>query len=525
MGIQKVSIGRVNGYILQEEGSKVFFDPPGVVFDGKVKISEISKKMKYVEIEVLKEYPPAITAVFLSSSESLGVFFTKSTVPIYTTEIIYLQMKERIRHFMDLGPIRCTGVDAMPSSSGTETFEISQYRSIASRVRLLSFSEVIEFAYFSVGIYPGGTCIGWPLYTVKRGEERVMAYTYAIPGMQSLSMALPRFKEKLPLLVNTIKRRHISCLAKFTTKIKEITPMKESVVITMEIMNHSIEMVLHLLSITRTEKILICHRGFKKLVQLSELKRRFLAQRFSSDSKTSAAPILSAAKRVEVVSRRALLSMSEKKLKGTFVICEMLDYTAFFKHLPVIHLDEYSIRLFGNLKEAHTIPWIDTLYLPIDPTPASKSTENVDSTPLTGACTPLFTPTTPKALFPLTSANTSPARPPLPVVILTEKEEGVDLAPPLYSLHIHNLEHIQEIIQTQNTLQMHFRGTFRAATTGLSLVCEESPLNGLSSLPDVEKIVIDNITIYKTPTNIIKVKEVDGMVYVSEHPLPSPNQN
>lgn len=471
MSIEKVSIRGTNGYIFHEESSKIFFDPPSAILAADPEIQAVGETMKYIEIEVQKSYAPGLAGIFLSNSHSLSVFFVKSEVPIYMTDIVYFQLKTKLKHYVNLGPIRRAGQASKATREDTEVLEVFQYQKIGHRVKLLTFSQVVRFTYFSVGTHPGGTCLGWPLYVVKRQDRAAMAYTFGIPGACSLSQEMNKYTEKMPLLINHLHKDGAFELKDFSATVQSLASRKNHLVVTMDMVNHSIEMALHLLSLVKDRHIYVCHGGFKKLVQFCEIKRKFLSQRFGGESNT----ILSTAVRLNYKPLEYLLDMDPAD--RSIIFCEKLDYDLFFSGLPLVNLDHYSIKFFGGIESALQIEWASAIYLPKEYAHLERKDTRIHT-------------------------------------IGTKKVELP--GPALYTVELANIEQVQTVSQIAERISLYFRGTLRETDSKLVLECEASFFQKLANTPDVSQIFVDNALIYSTNNEVYQVEAKNHLIVITK---------
>ncbi|KAI5192400.1 hypothetical protein NECID01_1922 [Nematocida sp. AWRm77] len=471
MSIEKVSIGSANGYIFQEESTKVFFDPPSLILDTHAKIQKIDSRMKYIEIEVQKSYHEDLSAIFLSNSHSLSVFFVKSEVPIYVTDIVYFQMKEKLKHYVNLGPVRRREKDSTEAKADTEIFEIYQYRKIAHRVHMLSFAQVVPFTYMSVSSHPGGTCLGWPVFMIQRKSTSVLAYTFGVPGACSLSLEMSKYTESMPLLVNYLHKSSPLGLKEFSDTLQTLSSKDGHIFVTMDIVNHSIEIALHLLSLFKDRTIYVYHKGFKRLVQFCEIKRKFLSQKFSGDSNV----LLSTTARLRYKPLKYLLNLepSDKSL----IFCERIDYNLFFSSFPSVNLNDYSIKFFGGIESTLAMKWAHTIYLPEE-----YSHLQIQD----------------------------------PRIQIIGKSKIHLAGTPMYTIELANIEHVQIVSRIAEHINLYFQGTLREKGTDLVIECKESLLHKLAHLPDVSQIFINNALIYHTNNEVYKIEEKNHIIAITK---------
>ncbi|KAI5186828.1 hypothetical protein NEHOM01_1729 [Nematocida homosporus] len=469
MEICKLSIGTSHGCILSEQTTKIFFDPPSLIIDNKAQIKSISDKMKYIEIEALANYPSDLSAIFISSSSSLGVFFTPSHLPIYVTEIVYLQMKETLKHYVGLGPIRRTTKTSTPQAPNTIIQEVSAYRSIASRVKLITFSQHILFPYLTVIAQSSNTCVGWACYHVQRGNKYVFSYTHGVKGNCTLSHELKPPTTSVSLFIKHFHQPAESDPASFSTDLLNLAKTHTHLVVTMDVMAFSIELTLHLLSLVKDKHVAIYHPGFKKLLQCCEHKRELLSTRFSIDY-ANIQPILSSSTRLRTLSFKDLAQITTQK--PAIVICDRLDHKLFLSKLPALHLPNYSFKFFGTIQDALAYPWVSTLYLPFPPPTAHPQ-----------------------------------------IVVLPETPYALGTSHHLVT--IHNTQHVQRVASGPATT-FHFRGSFQEDATGLTLVCEESPLQALIQHPSTQKFQLKETLICTNQNETFRIKRTDkGLEVIS----------
>lgn len=473
MAVQKVSIGSSNGYVVAERDTALFFDPPSVIRAENPRVRQLSGKLRYVEIEVQKKYPSNATAIFLSSSDSLGVFFTESSLPIYTTEMVYMQMKEKLKHYVSLGPVK----QEHPRPAHTEHTEIREvctHKSIRRRVRMVSFFQLIKFVYLSVGVQPGGTNLGWPMYFIMCGSNALLAYASGAPGTCSLSLEMPLQHQRSPLLLNRMHIATASDLSAFSARAKRMGEEHKLFFIGMNVMNHGAEMVLHLLSLIRDARIYVCHPGFRKVLQYCELKRRLLSQKFAKSVNISTASMLSPTSRVVHVSTGALLrNLPPEK---AIVICEVLEYYVFFGAHPAINMERYSVKFFGDLSDALAIPWASEVLLPREYTSILDGNSRAKYV-----------------------GNES---------VQVEDPNGEKN----YPIRISQTHHVKKVAESEGTMHLHLRARFVKTSAEIVLQCEEPPLHRISL--EHPRYVLDGSVVYRLKEGIVKVLENKSTVII-----------
>ncbi|KAI5180770.1 hypothetical protein NEOKW01_1054 [Nematocida sp. AWRm80] len=502
MQVRRVSVGSVNGFYLQDRSTEILFDPPAQILDGDSKIRRVSRKSKYIEIEVLKEYPPTLTAIFLSNSNSLGVFFTESKVPVYLTDIVYLQLKEKLKNYLALGPVRVNRNNSPMLENGVKRVEISEYKGIDDRVRIISFLHSIPFTYFTVTSGPAGICLGWPLYLIKKSNTTVLVYSYGAGGASSLALEMNSISEKTPLILNKVYEEKGESINKFNEKVLHLCRKHNQIAVTLDVMNCSIEIALHLLSVVKEKKIFVCHRGFKKLVQLCEIKRHFLSKRVVAED-TIAFSIFSSSKRLETRSIASILS--EQETETSIIICEPLDYSLFFSDIPVIHLEEYSIKMISSQEDVLNLPWVSQLYL-FPQGHTLNSTLNALSTTSSS--------NTQNSLGILRNEGKQVLNSRVIPIDTTEITISDNHVP--YSISIENNHLVQQIHTSEDKVSLYFRGVLKEHDNELVLECEEPLLQKLAALPKSQKYYLDNSVVYDTKSELIKVEESNGHITITK---------
>lgn len=466
MKIERVTIQDMHGCTMQDEGTIIAFDPPSKIIDNNMCIGGLSSKMAYIEIEVQKNYPNNTSAIFLSSSNSLAVFFIPGDIPIYMTEIVYLQIKEKLRYYLSLGPIRRVERYKESGNKETKRYEVCEYRNISSRVRIICFSQYINLSYLTVIPYSGGTCLGWVMYVVRRGDRCIVAYTYSLPGSCTLSHELwsPSRIISFPLFVSYVhSRQEMDSLQKFTADVVEMTNIHKHLVITVDMINHSVEMSMHLLSVLKSKMIYVHHSVFPKLVKILEMKKQFLSQKFSSVDSSSGLSLSSSA-RVRKGSLKKLLSLPPEE--NAIIICERLSYSLFFYKYPVIHLDTYPIKFFGTITDSKHYNWISKINL-ISSLPLNSTEEQ-------STCI----------------------------------DKGYDLNQCGYPILIHNTQNISKAdISIQDKAVFHFRGKFKETPDGISLTCTQPALQRILTSYKTNRMIISENVIYKGKEGILKIKK------------------
>ncbi|KAI5126391.1 hypothetical protein NEPAR04_0440 [Nematocida parisii] len=474
MKVKRLSIAHngttQDGYLMESHETSLLFDPPSKVLDSDVELCGISDR-GYIEIEVIKEYPPDITGIFITNSNSLSVFFVESNVTIYLTDYIYLQMKERLKYYVSLGPITRKKHQPQPH---TKIVSISEYKEISRRVKIIRHNQVINFTYLSITAQAAGLSLGWIMYAVAQDKEKICAYAYGIPGGSSLAHEMKPSKTPVSLIVNQFldnKPKNIQDLSK---EILALSLKKESFVVTMDILNHSVEMSLHILSLVKARNVYVAHPGFKKIMQLYEMKKDAFADRFMEESSITSTlfstPRLNAASAHKI--SRAL------KEESIIILCEPSLYQLFFKNLPVIHLSDYCIKFIGNMEDALKLPWVEKLY--VNPIARNHNLEKkydlpVEDTSKDGIC-------------------------------VSEDK--------LYSIKIHNTHNIHVVSRSKDSLTLHFSGDFNENISGLSLDCKESKLQKILSHTIANRSVVNDTLVCDIDDKVFKIKEEGGVVQV-----------
>lgn len=455
-----------SGFIIENESTSIMIDPPSVIIDSKIDLNHI-RTSEYIEIEVMKEYPPNLSGIFITNSNSLCVFFVDSNVPIYLTDVVYLQMKERLKYYLSLGPVSWA---KRAPQAGTKIVPISSYRKIGRRVNIVKFNQIVNFTYFSVVPQPAGTSLGWLTCKIVQGGECVCVYAYGVPGGCSLAQEMKEQKEKTPLLVNRLMSKDKPGIQDLTKDILGLSEKKKPFVITMDVLNHSMEISLHVLSLVKEANVFISHPGFKKIRQMYEMKRDLFSNRFMADS--SIISTLFSTERVQVSSPKKILKL--KKKDKAVIFCDPTQYTLFYKKMSAIHLKNYSVRFMGDLAEVLSIPWASRVYMDVKllNEEERKEVKNISTRNYIGI----------------------------------SKEAN-------HRIRICDTENIHRISTADGKYSFHFTGRITEELGGLLLRCKEPPLKEIVNNQYAEYVIGDSL-IYTVKDKVFKVTEKTGQVDV-----------
>ncbi|KAI5189876.1 hypothetical protein NEMIN01_0739 [Nematocida minor] len=459
-----------SGYLVENENTSLLFDPPSVLMDSDIGIGDIVDR-GHIEIEVLREYPANVSGIFLSNSVSLSVFFVESNIPIYLTDAIYVQLKERLKYYLSLGLVSRKKRTAQPH---TRIVEISQYKKIARRIRLVKFNQIVPFTYMSIIPQPGGVSLGWVMYLMAQGRDKICAYMYGVPGGCSLSQEVKPQNTAVPLIVNRFVSKDKPDIQQLTKDISKMASSTDSFAITMDILSHSVEMALHILSLIKDRNVLVSHPGFKKTMQFYEIKKDLFSNRFVSDP-TIISTLFSTA-RLKPLSLAKILRVLKKE--KTVILCDFSFYGLFFRGMPALHLDDYSVRFMGDLNDALSLGWTSKVF-----TSARQSRTD------------------------LHNGSTEVAQ------IHTDAYEDIS-ENAMHSIKICNTENIHRVGRNNETISLHFAGVFKEESAGLLLECKESPLEMIVSSGQVQKYIINDSVVYNTKDKLFKIKEENGTVDV-----------
>ncbi|KAH9385735.1 uncharacterized protein NEMAJ01_0631 [Nematocida major] len=471
--------GSSDGYLMQSESTSILFDPPSCIFEDALTVSRGPNK-SFIQVEVLKEYPAGISGIFITSSNSLAVFFTESNVPIYLTEPVYTQMKERLKHYVSLGPV--SQQKRMPQAH-TKIVEVSSYRKIARRVVLIKYHQIVSFTYLSVTPQPAGIFLGCPMYVISQGLEKVCAYTYGVPGGTSLSPAMPFQSTQIPLIVNVFAPKGFPDMQSLTRRIENLARPDRACAITMDTLNQSLEMALHILSVVRNRRILVSHKGMKRLMQLYDVKKEVFASRFTSES--SVISTLFATNRLRVADRTETLEAVRSE--PVIVLCDPSEYSLFYSGIPAVHMHQYRVRFLGDVGDAFSQKW------------------------------PLEVFSNRQVL-----QRTCPQES-LSVREITEREFHEISESALHSIKIYNTETVHRVARSEEGISLYFAGSFGEDQAGPLLQCRESVLTGLMNESASKRYTLDGVIICNGSKKVYTIKEEGGFVHVKkETPNPHP---
>ncbi|KAI5134045.1 hypothetical protein NEAUS06_0879 [Nematocida ausubeli] len=465
-----------DGYLMETQNTSLLFDPPSVVLDKNIEIGSILDR-KYIEIEVIKEYPPNIAGIFITNSNALSVFFIESNITIYLTDYIYLQMKERLKYYRSLGPVsQCTSVP----QAHTKIVSVAEYKDISKRIKIIRNNQIINFTYLSITARAAGTSLGWVMYDIAQGREKICAYTYGIPGGSSLSHEMKPQNQPTPLFVNQFRAASALTIQDLSKAVTTLSNSKESFVITMDVLSHSVEMALHILSLVKTRNIYVVHPGFKRIMQLYEMKRDVFAEKFVSEPS-----IISTLFTTPRLKPSSLFKASKTMASESIIIlCEPTFYKLFYKSMPAIHLSDYGIKFTGCMEDVLKLPWISQLCL--NKLKKDCAIEEKISVPVEDVT-----------------------------------EEGLLIAESaLFSIHLHNTHNINVVSKSKEGLSLHFAGDFKKDLIGLSLDCKESKLQNILSHNAASRLVVNSTLVCPVEDAVFKIKEEGGIVSVKKEQLP-----
>lgn len=477
MKAKKVSIstssnthaGIANGYILESGCTSIMLDPPSVIIDSNIDINGIRNK-DYVEIEVIKEYPSNLSGIFITNSKSLSVFFIDSNVPIYLTDVIYLQMKERLKYYVSLGPV--SREKKMPQAH-TKIVRVSEYKKIEKRVKLIKYNQIIEFTYLSVIPQPAGISLGWIAYKIVQGRECLCVYAYGVPGRCSLAQEMKEQNCQVPLIVNRLVERNKPGIQELTKDILAMDRRDRSFVITMDVLNHSMEISLHVLSILKGTKILVSHSGFKKIRQMYEMKKEVFSNKFMLDP--SVISTLFSTVRLQPSSPRDVYRISEKE--KVVIFCDLSHYSFFYRKMDALHLKDYSVRFMGDREDALSLRWVSKLF----------TDEGTAQTP--------------------TDRHVEIAS------IPEDTYEGIG-EDALHRIKICNTENIHRMAETNGKYSFHFTGKLTEELSGIILKCKEPVLEHIINTQKAVKYIVGDSVLYRIKDKVFKITEDHGLVHI-----------
>lgn len=461
------------GYLIQNQTTLILFDPPSVIFDEEVEISDISDR-KYIEIEVLKEYPENISSIFITNSNALSVFFTDSNVPIYLTEPVYKQMKERLRYYVSLGLVSKRRENNKRRTDGTKIVEMCTYKKISRRVKFIKYNQIIDFTYLSVLPQPAGISLGWIMYVITQGKERVCAYTYAVTGGASLSEPMAQQPKNIPLIINHLIDKNKPDIQTLTKTISEQSERTGPFVITMDILNCAVEMSLHILSVLKNRTIFVSHEGFKRIMQSYEMKRDVFASKFIEDS--SILSTLFSTSRLKVLGTAKILEII--KTESSVILCDPLTQRLFYSDLPVIHLADYFGRFMGGISDALALKWPSAYYV-------NKHT--------------------------LYKEQNKPSK---PIESIAVDGHTVISDGAMHTIKLCNTEKIHKVTRNNSAVSLHFSGNLKETSAGLILECTESPLGTILNENTNNNYIVNDSIICSTNDAIYKIHEENGTVTV-----------
>lgn len=138
----------------------ICFELPAEPYGKKHQTPSFSRPPRPLKFCIPRVDSESLSAVFVSSSESLGIFFLKENTPVYITEPVYEQLKMKIKHY-----------ESVSTHYEDEEVQSCVIRDI-SRARCpalvkINLNQSFKFDSVVVKALSAGTFLGWTNYYVK----------------------------------------------------------------------------------------------------------------------------------------------------------------------------------------------------------------------------------------------------------------------------------------------------------------------------------------------------------------------
>lgn len=158
--IKRLLAKRKSCHIHKTATKNICFELPAEPYGKKHQIPSFSHPPQPLKFCIPRVNNESLSAIFVSSSDSLGIFFLKENIPVYITEPVYEQIKMKIRRY-----------ETLSTHYEDEEIQNCMIRDM-SRVRCptlikINLNQSFKFDSVVVKALSAGTFLGWTNYHVK----------------------------------------------------------------------------------------------------------------------------------------------------------------------------------------------------------------------------------------------------------------------------------------------------------------------------------------------------------------------
>lgn len=359
VSVKRISVEESSGYLVSTADNTFLFDVPGIVDASFGAVSRLGDGpcVRPPQVLVPVFSFENIDAVFVGRGDQLGVFFMQGFAgPIYMTAPVYGQLMIHLAELLDL---RGVSYRERPCPEGAVFRPVTEHISIKPQVVIVGYHQQIAYPSASVGVFPAGTFLGWAAFTLRRGARTVLCYTAGLPGENCLSVS-HAYPEASYLLVDRTHRKPARerGIHAFTRDLVAHIRNRETVLVILDIASCSVELVLHILSLTAQDPspppVVVASRHFRRLAVACDIQNEYLCDRLRTKAYDGRPP-LGLLRFPGLRICRSLQNVSVRR--PSIIVCSALEYPLYrlrgkkmFVGLPS-ESRAYNIEFFSTLED------------------------------------------------------------------------------------------------------------------------------------------------------------------------------
>lgn len=234
--------------------------------------------------------------IFISSENSLGIFFLKKNVKIYITrplfKILLYRLKELQNIFIDYDEILQN--DKHLEYELVNIFDANIKRT-KKMINFISFDEILNFSFFQIQVISANTFLGFCNFIIKFNHKKIGYFT---SYSDEKRISIKSQSQKLDFLfINNNSELQSKEFSKFEydnsnnseTNQKNLKEFEKIIsqntikIIPLDFTSIFYEIILHILSLSHKNQIFICNPNKKKLIKLLNQSGKFHNQKLRSD--------------------------------------------------------------------------------------------------------------------------------------------------------------------------------------------------------------------------------------------------
>ncbi|KRH95103.1 hypothetical protein M153_3100029775 [Pseudoloma neurophilia] len=254
-------------------------------FDCPADIADFQFKMGTKPIMV-KPLKTTSKRIFISSENSLGIFFITHKVQIFITrplfELLILKIKELQSYFVDY--------EEMPDENFRSIFD-ANIEKTKSMINFVSYGEEIYFSRLSIRVESSNTFIGWCNFIIEYNQKKI-CYISTFSTKNRISFKAKQENVDILAINSLLLPKSMTSFLKDNTKAPETSGIQQLddlinnsgiKLIPVNFTSNLYEVLLHILAVHSKDQVYICAENVQKYIDLLNSFGKWLPDKFRID--------------------------------------------------------------------------------------------------------------------------------------------------------------------------------------------------------------------------------------------------